>query len=87
MSTNPGTSPMSEQSKDGGPAFPAHKTAGTDWVGNDLTSGMSLRDWFAGHALPHALNIIDFIDDTSAKAAAEYSYQLADAMLKQRTST
>lgn len=69
---------------DGGPAFPeaiAVSPAGNVYPG---MSGMSLRDWFAGQALAHALNIIDFIDDTSASAAAKYSYDIADAMLKAR---
>lgn len=67
---------------DGGPAFPVaedHKIA------SDLawTSGMTLRDWFAGQflvAIPHVgcgaeLEFVDLASDC---------YKMADAMLAER---
>lgn len=46
---------MSEQTKidDGGPAFPQPETKNGNPIGSEWgrdASGMSLRDWFAGHA-------------------------------------
>lgn len=63
---------------DGGPAFPF------TWAGQE---GMSLRDWFAGQALPGLIGLMavatkipDDVEQVTAKAA----YALADAMLKER---
>ena len=67
---------------DGGPAFPVSK----DVVYPQL-NGMSLRDWFAGQALPVAWDALDkgyFEADDYTKAVAECAYQMADAMLKAR---
>jgi uncharacterized protein YodC (DUF2158 family) len=64
---------MSDQKKDGGPAFPV-----TAYYGGK--EGMSLRDWFAGQALVG----ISELSHTSPTELAEYSYRLADAMLEAR---
>ena len=61
----------------GGPAFPNEGGAGHLW--ND--KGMTLRDYFAGLALSHPYA---FHDSDVAKAA-EWAYQLADAMLIARS--
>ena len=77
---------MSE--RDGGPAFPARERyceVNHKWekVG---TTGMTLRDWFAGQALvamttsPH----LDYNMDDGAKMLAEDAYLVADAMLAAR---
>lgn len=71
--------------QDGGPAFP-YGTKETRWLyGNeDVTQGnepgMSLRDWFAGQALPG----IAFDCGLEHSEAAERCYQFADAMLAER---
>ena len=64
---------------DGGPAFPntAKPMAGemTEW-------GMSLRDWFAGMALP-AIYKLGCGDITEAEMALD-AYRVADEMLAAR---
>ncbi len=66
---------------DGGPAFPIAGLIGPD---NSFTEmpvpGMSLRDYFAGQAI--AGNLIE--PSVDSRHAAEYAYQLADAMLAER---
>lgn len=75
---------------DGGPAFSRGGFASPDHQHIDQgDAGMSLRDWFAGQALPlAALNALAKLatgatsvpDDEIAREA----YDLADAMLKAR---
>ena len=72
---------------DGGPAFPCP----VGWVrGRD---GMSLRDWFAGMAMPEIIAAVsreeytlDAAPDgaTTAQAIAIDAYVLADAMIYAR---
>ena len=62
---------------DGGPAFPR-----TDGVGAYEQDGMSLRDYFAGHALAGICADSSYYmikDDL-----AEWSYRMADAMIEAR---
>lgn len=66
------------------PAFPTHHT-------QEHEPGMDLRDWFAGQALPSCVNTAVQIEASGGKllkngpaAAAEWAYEIADAMLKQR---
>ena len=80
-----------EKINDGGPAFPR---AGSDYV--KAQEGMSLRDWFAGHALAGILaggsswNSVanevmkneGLIGDVST---SEVAYRFADEMLKARS--
>jgi len=61
--------------RDGGPAFPRGHANSTS------QEGMSLRDWFAGMALPRALRAWGF---ASGEKAAESAYRIADAMLIER---
>ena len=60
---------------DGGSAFPIIQ----EGMNVNGGPGMSLRDYFAGVALNVLIN-----DDTSPMTAANWSYQYADAMLKER---
>lgn len=64
----------------GGAAFPFspndHSTA------RMTTSGMSLRDWFAGQALAWAGH--DNWTSSDPRLLAERAYQMADAMLAAR---
>jgi hypothetical protein len=64
------------------PAFPEHTFHVVPGFGMHHTAsgGMSLRDWFAGQALPG----ISFDCGLSVQEAAERAYELADAMLAQR---
>jgi hypothetical protein len=62
-----------ENKNKGGPAFPVSCP-----IGN---SGMTLRDWFAGQALAgYCVSDLPF----QPEGAAEWSYNMADAMLKER---
>ena len=76
---------MSAQINDGGPAFPvpsvAWKEKGEDRVAIG-TSGMTLRDYFAGQALAGAL--ADPTCDVSPIELAKIAYREADAMLAAR---
>jgi hypothetical protein len=65
--------------KTGGPAFPNEGGPGNLW--ND--KGMTLRDYFAAKALaaPYAHH------ESNPDMAAEWAYQLADAMIKAREAT
>lgn len=88
-----------EQLNDGGPAFPTPDTIFINANGDAQTQfgnpGMSLRDWFAGQALPQVLKWWtkdpetgkpdkDFILDDDADCIARQAYCLADAMLEHR---
>lgn len=73
------------------PAFPLTKEAAlnpvTDLHGVDLTSGMSLRDWFAGQALAGLLaNPVSFgpIMQGDPEAISSACGTFADAMLAER---
>ena len=59
----------------GGPAFPA-----TETEPHTLQPGMTLRDWFAGQAIP----TICSNPSTAFEDDAEAAYLLADEMLKAR---
>ena len=67
------------QRDDGGPAFPQKREIG------DFFTGMSLRDWFAGHVVAYTAPYFNIeLGDDRIKQAAEYSYRMADAMLAER---
>lgn len=68
----------------GGPAFPQH-----GWSKDPETlkrmatqGGMTLRDYFAAHALGAFCAHVE--RSASTKNVAEWSYEIADAMLKAR---
>lgn len=64
--------------KGGGPAFPTGPLNRAD-----TEPGMSLRDWFAGHALVTPL-VTNCCGGTWAQQIAQEAYKLADAMLAER---
>lgn len=83
-----------DQQKDGGAAFPAREVTmmnvTEDGSATPIYSGspgMSLRDWFAGKALPHAL-LLEGSEVSgrpiTTEEMAEYAYAIADAMLAAR---
>lgn len=82
---------MSEPIDDGGPAFPVpdvHHPSGRIQFGS---SGMSLRDWFAGQALTGMIPIeyapngqINSQAKKHALVVASHAYNIADAMLAAR---
>ncbi len=49
-----------------------------------ITSGMTLRDYFAGQAIVAILSLPDVTKKETQKHAAQKAYGLADAMLKAR---
>jgi hypothetical protein len=66
------------------PAFPYSHQSG--FSSRTIESGMSLRDWFAGQALPKALDLAfkyTSVDDAKV-IVARTAYEIADAMLKER---
>jgi hypothetical protein len=87
---------MSEKIEDGGPAFPQNLPDDFVWRLPGDPGGMSLRDWFAGHAMAGYMALPDERRHTPSqgdveewrarllKNDAEYCYQVADAMLKAR---
>ena len=69
-------------SGDGGDAFP--------WSPGDFSHGMTLRDWFAGQALAGMLAFDGYSSPVTDKRItseifADSAYELADAMLKERS--
>lgn len=64
-------------------AFPTHPQINPDNAGGN--GGMSLRDWFAGQALSHALSATASHDGCYDHVAAAWgAYDVADAMLAVR---
>jgi len=65
---------------DGGPAFPFSALARRQLVESIYrdNEGMSLRDWFAGQALAG-------LCARTPDASSAWAYQLADAMLAERS--
>ena len=73
--------------KTGGPAFPPHHDP------RRHPSGMTLRDYFAGQALPTILAALiakpahetaPFTQEERAAGVARASYEIADAMLAEK---
>jgi len=82
------------QLNDGGPAFSSwpYKPWKHEPSINEMNyySGMTLRDWFAGQALPAVISVtprgsVDDDDGILKRAAAKVSYDIADAMLRERS--
>lgn len=78
---------MTDDIKDGGPAFPNTVSQDERIWGVDF-HGMSLRDWFAGQAIRFTMQINDHnINDFQSRQIAKFAYMIADAMLKARDAT
>lgn len=85
---------MSEAINDGGPAFPVSGFEGKpdsamkNWIlePQNPSEGMTLRDWFAGQALPGLVaSVITLNDEPDRdKRLAYLCYLVADAMLAER---
>lgn len=71
---------MSAQ-EDGGYAFPTDHSTSDDYP--NVTGGLSIRDYFATHALRA---MVDGPGLDTVEEAAQRSYEYADAMLKARQS-
>jgi hypothetical protein len=65
---------MSEELKDGGPAFPKAEYS---------SPGISIRDYFAAKAMP---SIYESAINCGFEVIAELAYEIADAMIKARKS-
>ena len=83
------------KANDGGPAFPVDNAAmdgqGGVWKHAVGLTGMTLRDWFAGQALPEMMEVTKAEaaksaekDETSSQWIARMAYVMADAMLAER---
>lgn len=72
----------------GGPAFPNPALANEGFCPSYDMSGMTLRDWFAGHALAGLAASLQKVGcltgETQAQADARWAYAQADAMLEAR---
>lgn len=82
---------MTDQPKDGGPAFPIPPLVIGEKLWTDREAdGMSLRDWFAGQALAGLMPSHPFMhaDNTfraeRCQTLVQHAFQLADAMLAER---
>jgi hypothetical protein len=74
------------QPNDGGPAFPVlRETENPDIPLFMASSGMTLRDWFAGQALAGLVALSR--PDSSVTSDTLLAYRLADAMLAARKNT
>lgn len=74
---------MSDQIKDGGPAFPVPLNEGQSYQGHAPCDGMTLRDYFAAKAMQgFCANGPENFEDM--EQVAEQSYELADYMISQR---
>jgi len=58
----------------------------TEWLvkTGGFAKDMTMRDYFAGIALPQAIKEIEEAETYNIKEIAEIAYQYADAMLKER---
>lgn len=67
----------------GGPAMPSHGS-----MGEVTHEGMTLRDYFAAHAMQSILyETIKIEGDATTHRVARDAYRVADAMLRARTNT
>lgn len=76
------------KTNDGGPAFPTPEFTAGD-ICQPPRSGMTLRDWFAGQAIPVAAQWEQMSPTYgesvgSYRGIAERAYYIADAMLAER---
>lgn len=67
------------------PAFPVPETCFDDKSFEPEHIGMSLRDYFAGQASISLLCYLDSRDGCPAEVFAKSAYEMADAMLTERS--
>ena len=67
----------------GGPAFPTKNYAAIQPLAEGYSEGMSLRDWFAGMAMQALILAAKTSQDVDLLSKG--AYQMADAMLKERS--
>jgi len=75
---------MSKEKLSAFPFYLSNDHAGQMILGD---SGMTLRDYFANSAIQGMLSnpsMFDILNGNAFEIASKYSYELADAMLKQR---
>lgn len=75
-----------EPIEDGGAAFPTIDIT-RDSAGEEFRTtyfGMSLRDWYAGHAMAGLLSVDHRDVEPCPTWTAETAYNMADTMLEQR---
>ena len=70
--------------KTGGPAFPVSYTVDADHQKLKEFCGMTLRDWFAGQALPSLIVAALELDHIKWDGTVKHAYIIADAMLAER---
>jgi len=71
--------------KTGGPAFPVSSVKGQTGVSYAGAFGMTLIDYFAGQALPAAIQVLENHDGPFTNGDyASMAYQIAEAMLAER---
>ena len=74
---------MSKKINDGGPAFPVPlELNANDETIQPESSGMTLRDWFAGQAMNGWVSCSETAGEK--KDAAGFAYKMADAMIEAR---
>ena len=66
---------------DGGAAFPLHPGIAPEWT---ASTGMTLRDWFAGQALACVYRRFECGSDPMTEDLAFQAYAIADAMIAER---
>lgn len=70
---------MTENTDDGGPAFPVNDLSGYSIGPGFPAHGMTLMDWFAGQALAGLL-----AHDGDEPEVAKWAYAIASDMIKER---
>ena len=78
---------MNNEPDNGGPAFPQAPIKWNDGNGDCVatgSTGMSLRDWFAGMALQGFSSVPSIVDELPWDSIASMSYDMADSMLAER---
>ena len=79
---------MSNSINDGGPAFPSDLLINGSVTARKPYDGMSLRDWFAGQALPPIMVLCAadtrLKNETHAQMFARKAWDAADAMIAAR---
>ena len=76
---------MNTPINDGGPAFPLPPEVGMSRFDNPgAYPGMTLRDWFAGHALPSIIMASQGVNHVTRNDVVGEAYLVADAMLAAR---